>query len=185
MRAREGYKRTGGTTRGPAASQKGTLPKWVFCGFVQAVHTNKSKTFPCDYVRFQIKPNGAHEDEDSFATVFSVTLPHDLGVQLEVGDAVIMEGTLNSWAKEDELYGKWWRLELVATGVREWDGLFKSEHRAQTTAAASQMLERRGAMVYPAGTAPKEPETDFKEASDEELAEFEAGIIGASAPVPF
>ena len=112
-----------------AASEKGTLPRWVFCGYVQAVHTGKSKQFPCDYVRFQVKPNGTHKDAEAYAVVFAVTVPHSLGVELEVGDAIIMEGTVNSWFKDDSLYGKWYRLELVADKVREWDGLFKSEHK--------------------------------------------------------
>lgn len=178
MKVRNENGNTSGAKK-PAASEKGTLPRWVFCGFVQAVHAGKSKQFPCDYVRFQVKPNGAHNDADAYAVVFAVTVPHTCGVELEVGDAVIMEGTVNSWYKEDNLYGKWYRLELVADKVREWDGLFKSER--QTKQAASGMLERRGAVIYPAGTAPP-PKEDFAEATDEEMKAFEAGVIAGNPP---
>ena len=182
MKMRNEKENTSGAKKA-AASEKGTLPRWVFCGYVQAVHAGKSKQFPCDYVRFQIKPNGTHKDAEAYAVVFAVTVPHSCGVELEVGDAVIMEGTVNSWFKEDAVYGKWYRLELVADKVREWDGLFKSEHKPQY--ASSESLERRGAVLYPAGTAPKEKAADFAEASEEELKQFEAGIIGASDEVPF
>lgn len=187
MRRREGA--AAGAAGLPKVSNKGTLPEFVFCGYVQAVHASNNTKYPCDYVRFAIKPNGLHNDPEEFATIFAVTVPHSCGFELEIGDAVIIRGHVNSWKKEDNIYGRWYRLELVADVVQEWDGRFKSERNAPAPQqamppGAADMLERRGSKIYPAGTAPA-PAEDFHEATPEELAEFEAGIIGASAPPPF
>lgn len=170
----------------PKVSNKGTLPEFVFCGYVQAVHPSNNSKYPCDYVRFAIKPDGSHTEPEAFCTIFAVTVPHSCGVQLEIGDAVIIRGFVNSWKKEDNIYGRWYRLELVAKSVQEWDGLFKSE-RSQVQRKRPEgveQFERRGHVLYPPGTAPA-PAEEFREASDEEIAEFEAGVIAASEPIPF
>ena len=88
--------------------------------------------------------------------------------------------------------------------MQEWDGLFKEE-RARLAAGdqsaaqpahqksakrrlgesvEAEQLERRGSMIYPAGTAPKEkPAAEEEETVD--FGEYEGEIIGASEPLPF
>ena len=164
-------------------SNKGTLPQFVFCGYVQLVHTGKNEKYPVDYCRFAVKPDGRHTDPDEPPVIFAVTVPHALGWQLEAGDAVVIKGHVASWKKQDEIYKTWYRLELVADSVQEWDGLFKSERKAVKPEGV-EPFERRGHVLYPPGTAPapKEEEPDFSEASAEELAAFEAGVIAGNPP---
>lgn len=188
MRQRKGY---GGA--GQAAdriSMKGVLPQWRMCGVVQMVHSNGSTKYPADFVRFQIRPQGRENDESAFGVVFAVTVPDSLGWQLERGDKVALAGTITSWKNDNGF-----RIELVATEVKEWDGLFRSERQQQQQQPERKRIgggqqqetppdiERRGYQLYPAGTAP--PEKKPEDAEQVDFAEFEAGVIGASAPVPF
>lgn len=188
--------RNNGQQYGDRISMKGVLPQWKMCGFVQMVHSNGSTKYPADFVRFQIRPKGRENDESAFGCVFAVTVPDSLGIQLERGDKVYMEGSITSW-KNDNGY----RLELVASKVAPWDGLFKDERariqsgeQPEAAPAVSakkrlgeaapegvEQLERRGYKLYPAGTAPKEK----TEEETVDFGEYEAEIIGSNAPVPF
>ena len=179
-------------------SMKGVLPQWKMCGIVQMVHSNNSQKYPADFVRFQIRPKGRENDESAFGVTFAVTVPDSLGFQLERGDKVYMEGTITSWKNDNGF-----RLELIATKVQPWDGLFKEERaRIQSGEAAEpapqraerkrlsevnpeapEMLERRGHVIYPAGTAP--PEKKPEEAETVDFGEYEGEVIGASEPLPF
>lgn len=179
-------------------SMKGVLPQWKMCGIVQMVHSNNSQKYPADFVRFQIRPKGRENDESAFGVTFAVTVPDSLGFQLERGDKVYMEGTITSWKNDNGF-----RLELIATKVQPWDGLFKEERARIQSGEASEpapqraerkrlsevnpevpeMLERRGHVIYPAGTAP--PEKKPEEAETVDFAEYEGEIIGASEPLPF
>ena len=189
--------RNNGQQYGDRISMKGVLPQWKMCGFVQMVHSNGSTKYPADFVRFQIRPKGKENDESAFGCVFAVTVPDSLGIQLERGDKVYIEGSITSW-KNDNGY----RLELVATKVTAWDGLFKEERqriqngeqiepapqksakkRLGEADVVAEQLERRGAMIYPAGTAPKEKKPEETETVD--FGEYEDEIIGNNAPVPF
>ena len=179
-------------------SMKGVLPQWKMCGIVQMVHSNNSQKYPADFVRFQIRPKGRENDENAFGVTFAVTVPDSLGFQLERGDKVYMEGTITSWKNDNGF-----RLELIATKVAPWDGLFKEERaRIQSGEAAEpapqraerkrlseaqpevpEMLERRGHVIYPAGTAPPEKKPEETETVD--FGEYEGEVIGASEPLPF
>ena len=179
-------------------SMKGVLPQWKMCGIVQMVHSNNSQKYPADFVRFQIRPKGRENDESAFGVTFAVTVPDALGFQLERGDKVYMEGTITSWKNDNGF-----RLELIATKVQPWDGLFKEERaRIQSGEAAEpapqraerkrlsevnpdapEMLERRGHVIYPAGTAPPEKKPEETETVD--FGEYEGEVIGASEPLPF
>lgn len=178
-------------------SMKGVLPQWKMCGVVQMVHSNGSAKYPADFVRFQIRPKGRENDPDAFGVTFAVTVPDSLGIQLERGDKVYMEGTITSWKNDNGF-----RLELIASKVTAWDGLFKEE-RARLAAGEqpaeapkpsakkrlgdapveSEMLERRGSVLYPAGTAPAEKKPEEEETVD--FGEYEGEVIGASEPLPF
>ena len=162
-------------------SNKGTLPDFVFCGYVQNTHASKNTHFPCDYVRFAVKPDGKHTDPDEPPVIFAVTVPHSCGVELEIGDAVIIRGHVASWKKEDNVYGKWYRLELVADSVKEWDGLFKRERTA--AGAAVQPFEKVDGKLYPPGQAPHKKAE--KEPEQVDFAEYEEEVIGAEEPLPF
>lgn len=85
---------------------KGKLPKWELEGYVQLVTENKK--YELDYVQFCI--DSAFTDD--YYEVFSVSVPHDLGYELEVGDRVRMTGTIRTWKVEN---GR--KIELVADGV--------------------------------------------------------------------
>lgn len=191
--------RNSGGSYGDRISMKGVLPQWKMCGIVQMVHSNNSTKYPADFVRFQIRPKGRENDESAFGVTFAVTVPDALGIQLERGDKVYIEGTITSWKNDNGF-----RLELIATKVQEWDGFFKEERArlaagdqsaaqpAQQKSAKrrlgesveAEQLERRGSMIYPAGTAPKEkPAAEDEETVD--FGEYEGEIIGASEPLPF
>lgn len=95
---------------GLACDTVGSLPYWEMKGYVQDVSENTK--FKVDYIKFCIK----EDPEQEFYEVFSISLPHDLDVLLEVGDAVIMRGTIRTW-KTDEGGRK---IELVATECKNW-----------------------------------------------------------------
>ena len=150
-------------------SMKGVLPQWRMCGVVQMVHSNGSSKYPADFVRFQIRPKGQENDESAFGVVFAVTVPDSLGWQLERGDKVYMEGSITSWKND---YG--YRLELVATKVQPWDGLFKEE---RASLAAEPKPQRKRISEAPAEQPEEKESVDF--------GEYEAEVIGSSEPVPF
>lgn len=85
---------------------KGKLPRWEMEGYVQLVSENKK--YELDYIQFCI--DSAFTED--YYEVFAVSLPHDLGYELEVGDRVRMTGTIRTWKAES---GR--KIELVADGV--------------------------------------------------------------------
>ena len=200
MRQRNSNQSGGYTDR---ISMKGVLPQWRMCGVVQMVHSNNSSKYPADFVRFQIRPAGKENDENAFGVVFAVTVPDSLGWQLERGDKVYMEGSITSWKNDNGF-----RIELVASLVKPWDGLFKHERQAagyqsgaperaarrrigdaapqEMPPGSENMIERRGHQLYPSGMAPAEKPAPQPEASETvDFAEFEGEVIGASGPLPF
>ena len=85
---------------------KGQLPKWELVGYVQSISTNNK--YHLDYIMFAIDSPFTEE----YYEVFAVSLPHDLGYELEEGDHVRMTGTIRTWKAD---YGR--KIELIADGV--------------------------------------------------------------------
>lgn len=92
----------------------GFMPEWDMCGYVQKVTENKKMKL--DYVRFHIA-----EKNSKYYSIISVSIPHDLDVLLEPGDAVHLTGTIRTWSKENGS-----SIELVAEHVDRWDGRVSS-----------------------------------------------------------
>lgn len=101
---------------GLACSTEGELPCWTLKGFVQEVTVNRK--YAEDYIKFCIrKPDDPQKYE-----LFAVTLPHEVGVELVVGDRVEMQGTIRTWQLKDDsgkVIGR--KIELVCVTVEEWD----------------------------------------------------------------
>lgn len=103
---------------GLQCSTLGTLPRWQFTGFVQDVAVNRK--YAEDYIKFCIK----EDPSDKFYEVFSVTLPHEVGVELQIGDHVVMCGSIRTWPMKDatgHVCGR--KIELVCASVHEWSDL--------------------------------------------------------------
>lgn len=98
--------KTNNNTNRTSQPTKGKLPHWELEGYVQAVTTNNK--YELDYVQFCI--DSAFTDD--YYEVFAVSVPHDLGYELEVGDRVRMTGLIRTWKAD---YGR--KIELVADGV--------------------------------------------------------------------
>ena len=105
MKERNGYRKTNNNCPCPIDGQ---LPKWEMIGYVQDVSTNNK--YKLDYVKFCIRKHG--DTWSDIYEVFSVSVPHDLGYELEVGDNVRMTGFIRTWQQET---GR--KIELVADGV--------------------------------------------------------------------
>ena len=116
MKMRMGATNADEKKKGLACSTEGQLPLWELKGFVQEVTENRK--YHEDYIKFCIrKPDDPQKYE-----LFAVTLPHDVGVELVVGDRVYMRGTIRTWQIKDsagKVTGR--KIELVCVTVEEWD----------------------------------------------------------------
>lgn len=86
----------------------GQLPKWEMIGYVQDITTNNK--YKLDYVKFCIRKAG--DAWSDIYEVFSVSVPHDLGYELELGDYLRLTGTIRTWSCDT---GR--KIELVADNV--------------------------------------------------------------------
>lgn len=99
----------------PKYPTKGFAPEWDMCGYVQMVKENEKMKL--DYVRFDIE-----KTDSKYYNIISISVPWDLDVALEPGDAVHIQGTCRSWTRDGNFI-----LELVATSVSPWNGKFEGE----------------------------------------------------------
>lgn len=94
----------------PKYPTDGGLPMWHMAGYVQSVTENEKGEV--DYVRFNIKQDPYRD----FYVIFSVTIPWELDMAVDPGDAVEIDGTIRTWNKENGAK----TIELIATHVEEW-----------------------------------------------------------------
>lgn len=100
---------------GLPCSTIGQLPKWELIGYVQDIAVNRK--YSEDYIKFCIK----QREEKQFYEVFSVTLPHEVGIELQIGDHVLMRGIIRTWPIKNEMGNVCGRkIELLCTSVEEW-----------------------------------------------------------------
>lgn len=99
---------------GLKCSTLGQLPRWQMMGYVQDITVNRR--YSEDYVKFCIKESA----EAKYYEVFSVTLPHEVGIELQVGDHVLMTGSVRTWPIKNEngvVCGR--KIELICLTVSE------------------------------------------------------------------
>ena len=80
---------------------------FVIRGYVQSVTQNHK--MKCDYLRFCINQN-----DNDYYDVVSATLPHNLGIAVDVGDHLELDGYIRSWSRDGRV-----TLELVIENIDE------------------------------------------------------------------
>lgn len=77
-------------------------------GYVQSITQNHK--YHCDYLRFCILNN----EDDEYYDVISATIPHSLGIAVDVGDHVECSGYIKSWTRDGKI-----SLELIIEDIKE------------------------------------------------------------------
>ena len=96
------------TSRGNSRYPTEGITDFYIKGYVQSITQNHK--YKCDYLRFTILNN----PNDEFYDVISATLPHDLGIVVDIGDHIECSGYIKSWNRNGTV-----TLELVIEQIKE------------------------------------------------------------------